>query len=391
MDLLFTIENQRLTLKDNNTVVNKANNYHNVLLDFKTTDWADKAIFVLLKDKDRNCYRIPYVDGGVRIPSGILTGERFYITVYGVTEDERVTTNELVINMHGSGYCEDILPIPEDYEDLIADIYLRLLTKLNISDIDDELDVNSADPVQNKIVTSALNRKSEVDHTHFVVDVVDFPELSNVATTGAYDDLIGKPTLSSLGGVVNIIKQSEPDDDYFATYVIQQGGSQVGVKINIPKDKLLKSAEVKTCTVDGVPPGFHVGDVYLDLVFNTADGGSEDRHQYVDLTKLIDVYSADNSTLQLVNGVFSIKNKGVGATQLSDDVNTKLGYAELFNSSACKGISSSDITNWNAKQDASNLVTSFGNTPSDSKYPSEKLVKDTIDSRIGDINDYVLR
>lgn len=37
-----------------------------------------------------------------------------------------------------------------------------------------------------------------------------------------------------------------------------------------------------------------------------------------------------------------------------------------------------------AIQSTSNLVTSFGATPSDTKYPSEKLVKDSLDAKIGD-------
>jgi len=263
---------------------------------------------------------------------------------------------------------------------------LKLNTKLNISAVDDELDINSADPVQNKVILTALNGKADSIHNHLVNDITDFPSLANVATSGNYNDLTNKPTLESLGGIINVIRQNVPDDDYFATYIITQAGSQVGVKINIPKDKFLKSCEVKTCTVEDVPEGFHVGDIYLDMVFNESTG---DRHQYVLLNDLIDIYSADNVTLELVNGQFRVKAKGIGATQLSDDVNLKLGYADTFNSSACKNITSSDLLYWNAKQDAANLTTSWGSTLSDIKYPSEKLVKNTIDNYIGDINDYI--
>jgi hypothetical protein len=175
------------------------------------------------------------------------------------------------------------------------------------------------------------------------------------------------------------VQQVSATSGYFASYQVMQGGEPVGSKIDIPKDYLVKSATLKT--IDS--------QKYIDFVINTKDGTGSDEHLLLNVQDLMNVYDADNSTLALSNGVFSIKNKGVGMLQLSDAVNTSLAYANTFNSSACKNISSSDITNWDGKQTVENLVTSFGSTLSDSKYPSEKLVKNTIDKYIGDINDYI--
>ena len=56
--------------------------------------------------------------------------------------------------------------------------------------------------------------------------------------------------LDDIEGVVTVEKQTTAETGYAATYVIKQGAegseSQVGVKINIPKDFLVKSGEVKT-------------------------------------------------------------------------------------------------------------------------------------------------
>lgn len=386
MDLRFEIENQKLTISTKEFIVDKSNKYLNLVFDFITDDWADTTKFCILKNHTEN-YLFPIADNTVNVPYDAVSDDNIRITVYGIKlDDTRITTNEIGLLLNHSGYTTDISNIEDLTPTVAEDLYLKLGQKLNITDIDDELDINSADPVQNKIVLGALNGKSGVDHKHNVSDVLDFPNLANVATSGSYDDLSHKPTLNSLGGVVSITRQAEPDEDYFATYVLTQGGSQVGVKINIPKDKFLESSEVKTCTTEGVPQGFHVGDVYLDMVFNVETGK---KHQYVLLNDLIDIYSADNVTLELINGCFKVKNKGIGQVQLTDEVNTKLGYAEAFNSSAAKNISSSDLLYWNAKQDTSNLVTSWGSTLSDSKYPSEKLVKDTIETYIGNINDYI--
>ena len=43
-----------------------------------------------------------------------------------------------------------------------------------------------------------------------------------------------------------------------------------------------------------------------------------------------------------------MKNGGIGTTQLSSGVNTSLGYANSWNSSPAKGITATDISNWNS-------------------------------------------
>ena len=388
MDIKFKVTNQKLEHTNTDYLVNHAHNYHQIKIDFTTPDWENRTIFIILKNNNE-AYRFNYNREPIIVPGAIITGNNFKISAYGVdTNQNRITTNELGILLHQAGYTTEISEIPEEEVDIIADIYQRLDLKLDISSVDDVLDINSSNPVENKIITGHLNDKSDKGHKHLLSDVSDFPGLANVATSGSYNDLTDKPTIETLGGVINVIKQGTPDDDYFATYIITQAGSQAGVKINIPKDKFLKSCEVKTCTVEDVPEGFHIGDIYLDMVFNVESG---ERHQYVLLNALIDVYTADNVTLELVNGQFKVKNKGIGSTQLSDDVNLKLGYAETFNNSACKNITSNDLVYWNAKQDTTNLTTEWGSTLSDMKYPSEKLVKNYVDSCVGNIQEYVNR
>lgn len=53
-------------------------------------------------------------------------------------------------------------------------------------EVDDELSSESENPVQNKVITDALSEK------------VDTDDLSTVATTGSYNDLINKPTLATV-------------------------------------------------------------------------------------------------------------------------------------------------------------------------------------------------
>ena len=138
--------------------------------------------------------------------------------------------------------------------------------------------------------------------------------------TGASNFAVGNHTHS--GYTVTVEKQSSAETGYAHTYVVKQGGSQVGAKINIPKDFLVKSGEVKTCTTANVPvQGYVVGDKYLDFVINSKDGGATDEHLYVLVSDMISgEYTADNSTLQLISGQFSIKNGGVGSDQIASAV-----------------------------------------------------------------------
>ena len=92
---------------------------------------------------------------------------------------------------------------------------------------------------------------------------------------------------------VNVIKQQEAESGYAATYYVTQGGSQVGVKINIPKDFLVKSAELKTVEEEDVPyEGAHVGDKYIDFVVNAKDASAQEEHIYLPVNDLVDIYTA---------------------------------------------------------------------------------------------------
>ena len=150
---------------------------------------------------------------------------------------------------------------------------------------------------------------------------------------------------------VTVEKQSTAETGYAHTYIVKQGGSQVGSKINIPKDFLVKSGSVKTCTTANVPvQGYQVGDKYIDFVINSKDGSATDEHMYILVSDLVEdtTYTADGSTLELSNAnQFKVKNGGIGTTQLSTGVNTSLGYANAWNSSVAKNITQTDITNWN--------------------------------------------
>jgi len=118
------------------------------------------------------------------------------------------------------------------------------------------------------------------------VDVVSGKGLStNDYTTAEKNKLASINT--TLG--VTVEQQSTAESGYLATYVVKQGGSQVGSKINIPKDYLVKSGSIKTCTTANVPvQGYAVGDKYIDMVINTKDSSGTDEHLYILVSDLVD-------------------------------------------------------------------------------------------------------
>ena len=109
---------------------------------------------------------------------------------------------------------------------------------------------------------------------------------------------------------VTVEKQTTAESGYAATYVVKQDNTQVGSKINIPKDFLVKSAELKTSTANNSPEtGFSSGDKYIDFVVNATDGTGTDSHIYLNVKDLVDIYTADETTLTLSNNnQFSIKS-----------------------------------------------------------------------------------
>ena len=123
------------------------------------------------------------------------------------------------------------------------------------------------------------------------------------------------------------------------TYSFSQGGTYIG-KIDIGKDLFLQDASVET--VGSTPTSLEAtnhlstGDVYIKLVCNTIDGTNGQTPLVIPVDTWVDLQTADNVTLQLVNGVYSIKAGGVGTTQLADGSVT---YSKL-NSNAISGLQS---------------------------------------------------
>ena len=114
------------------------------------------------------------------------------------------------------------------------------------------------------------------------------------------------------GAEYSMVKLAQARDGYLASYQMTKDGTNIGEVINIPKDYLVKSAEVKTSTGTGDPSGFPAGTKYIDFTVNTYDtetGTGTESHIYLDVQSLVDVYTNGNGISISDANVISAKVK----------------------------------------------------------------------------------
>ncbi len=164
----------------------------------------------------------------------------------------------------------------------------------------------------------------------------------------------------------SVVKQATAESGYFATYQLTKNSTGVGEKINIPKDFLVKGAEIKTVsTADDPYEGAEVGDKYIDFTINVKSGTATDEHLYLPVNELVDAYAGDNLGIVLgANNTFSLKIKtGSPLTVTSDGLDideattTTKGAMSAADKTKLNGISTgakkveASATNGNVKID----------------------------------------
>lgn len=127
-----------------------------------------------------------------------------------------------------------------------------------------------------------------------------------------------------------LTKAVSADEGFSATYQLYKGGEAVGDKINIPKDMVVQSGDVKEVDTPDVPvEGYKVGDKYIDLVLANA----ESSHIYILVNDLVDVYTAGagikiegqviSADIPTLSGSFATKEE---LANKADKADTLAGY-----------------------------------------------------------------
>ena len=174
------------------------------------------------------------------------------------------------------------------------------------------------------------------------------------AVLGTSSDASTAKTVHGLDKKIDAIKadssvsvvESVGTGDVLKVYTVKQGDVSVG-NINIPKDFLVKSGTIGTCsTADNPIAGLEPGDKYLDFVVNSIDGTGTDSHIYIAVKDLTDVYTGgDTTTINVsvgsTNEITASVNTGSISTSLLDtSVQTALGKAN----SAVQSVSGESAT-----------------------------------------------
>lgn len=373
MDLEFNVNNQVLKRTDSNKPANLSSEYLKCIFNFESDDWESMGKFAIFKAGTLN-YRVAINDGECIVPFDALQHNRFALTVYGVDGDVRITTNIIPVNLWGSGFVSEYDESSYFNPDMTEELLDLVEQKVYVSVFDETVtDINES--------IGGLE-SSKLDKTTYNTDIPvireDITDLENSKVDNTtFNDTVESINTSigelDINKTVTITKQATADTGYFSTYVINQGGTALSPKINIPKDYLLKSASLKQCTVKDEPiEGLNVGNWYFDWVLNTADE-TEESHLYLNANVLTDVYEGDNETIIISDNVISVKPN---VFAFKSHTHSKSDITDFTHTHT-----KSDITNFNHTHTESDIT-----DLKDYALNSEVYSKTEVDQLIYDLN-----
>ena len=190
MDINFEVCNQIIRLKPEQKplkLADKSNNYLKLFFDFKTEDWSNEWNYCLLRNVDQETYQFTITDEGVTVPSVVLKGKYFYISVYGTNPDNtRITSNVLKLKLVDSQYSNIISDVSGDtdvFVDLWNSIYdIREVLVTKVDDIIIEDRMIKAFSNGDLLFTQCLDNT----HNHSSSEVLDFGERTSVEVKQAF-------------------------------------------------------------------------------------------------------------------------------------------------------------------------------------------------------------
>ena len=144
--------------------------------------------------------------------------------------------------------------------------------------------------------------------------------------------------------IYSITKETLNDDSEFsAVYHLTKNGNNEGVSINIPKDMVVSSGEVKTVSNANIPyEGAAVGDKYIELILANANNDK----LYIPANGLVEYLTSGSNANSMINISISndhkitasIKEHSITNNELSTSINTSLGKADT----AIQGLTASN-------------------------------------------------
>lgn len=117
MQLTFEIDNQQLTRKDENIIVNDTVNFVTCQFTFKTSEWQGVTKYAIFKSEAKNNVCMELGTESVvtcTVPGKALRGDFFRVTCFGIIDDERITTTEKTILLDRSGFTCNLEPADQN-------------------------------------------------------------------------------------------------------------------------------------------------------------------------------------------------------------------------------------------------------------------------------------
>lgn len=187
------VRHQKLELIDKQYLANKSHNYLELHFDFTTEDWNDRQKYCLIQVNNKT-YQFIIDEEILLLPGNVLHNRVFKISVYGITVEEytRITTNQIRITSKESNYTEDVSPVNPVKGDIFTLVFEELESRVKWEDVDQVLDITSENPVSNSLVASALQGKSDINHTHNPEDVPGIDTVAEFEIKKAYNLLSNK-------------------------------------------------------------------------------------------------------------------------------------------------------------------------------------------------------
>lgn len=185
------------------------------------------------------------------------------------------------------------------------------------------------------------------------------------------ETLVGQ---NAIAAAVTVEKQSSAESGYAATYVVKQGGLQVGDKINIPKDQFLKAATLVKGTWSNdtfTPSDTGTGKaIKLEMMIDGSDSDTAADILYINVADLVDVYTAKANAGEGEVQI-AISDDNVVSATLVDKAVTTAKIKDLAVTEAKLGASA--VTTAKIK-DANVTLAKLDNTTTTTNSVTDKLV-----------------
>ena len=196
-------------------------------------------------------------------------------------------TTEGTINVNGEDIPVTGIVTTETLFETLSEI------AYDISNIQDDITTINGD-------ITTINTKLDGIESGAQVNVIEGVSVNGTAVTPDANKVVNITIPAA--AEYTITKRANAETGYAATYDLKKDGTAVGDAINIPKDFLVKSAELKVVTTADDPyEGAQVGDKYIDFVINTKDDTGTATHIYLPVNDLVDTYTGDETTIHIGN------------------------------------------------------------------------------------------